>query len=152
MKNPLLTLVPSENKYELARDCNILVTIGNQDYDIWVPEGFIYDGASIPSYFWDAVYTPFTPKVMRGALVHDWLYYTHHVQKEPVSRKIADDIFKKALVEDGIESLKATMIYLAVRFWGRFHWENTLENKITLQKLGKEKGDEAWKFGLIPPY
>ena len=37
-----------------------------------VPEGYAWDGASIPRVFWRIV-TPFSPKVITAALEHDWL-------------------------------------------------------------------------------
>lgn len=143
-----LSLVAQENMYKLVEDYNVVVKINAQTYDIWVPEGFEYDGASIPFYLWLIFYSPFAPDVMRAALVHDWLYYTHQVQEGLITRKIADSVFKIIMDDDGNSIIKSKLMYWGLRIGGRFFWKNSKSEIKTLKKIRTNKGAEAWKFGL----
>ena len=60
LKQPSLTPVPDQNKYELSRDYEIEV----MGVDIVVPKFFRYDGASIPAPAWQFTFSPFHPDVM----------------------------------------------------------------------------------------
>jgi hypothetical protein len=53
-----------------------------------IPESIHYDGASVPRVAWVLITTPYAPRVMAAALVHDWFYLTHQVEREA-----AADIF-----------------------------------------------------------
>lgn len=144
----LLQLVPENNKYQLAKDYNIVITIETQSYSIWIPKGFEYDGATIPALFWQTMYSPFAPDVMRAALVHDWLYYTHKVQQTPINRETADKIFEAIIKADGVKGNKANLMYTALRVGGQPAWKNTKPQNDYLNKFREERGKEAAKFGL----
>jgi hypothetical protein len=79
---------------------------------IVVPAGFIFDGASVPRFFWRVV-TPHSPLVIRAALGHDYGYTT---RKKP--REWLDNWFREVLIEDGVNALTAAAMYRAVRLFG----------------------------------
>ena len=83
-----------------------------------VPKGFECDGASIPRWAWSFVGSPFQPDILRAAVVHDYLYRTGSVG----SRSIADAIFRKMMLDDGVGFVRRQLIYFAVRCWGRYFY------------------------------
>jgi len=83
-----------------------------------VPKGFKSDGASIPRIFWSLSTTPYHPTVIRAAFFHDYFY-----QKQPISRRLADQIFYVLLLEDGTSEQVAENMYYAVRDFGGGTWK-----------------------------
>ena len=128
-KQPTLTAIPNQNRYQLVRDYEIEV----EDVEVVVPKFFRYDGASIPAPAWQLTYSPFHPDVMLPSLVHDWLFYNHQVDQEK-----ADDIFYRLLRDNGVDYLKANTMWLAVRTAGGFFWENDEEDEAFLVWLCKK--------------
>ncbi|WP_064603712.1 DUF1353 domain-containing protein [Photobacterium sp. J15] len=126
LKQPSLTPHANENKYELVRDYEILV----EGVEIVVPKFFRYDGASIPALAWQATYSPFHPDVMLPSMIHDWLYYNHQVEQEQ-----SDDIFYRLLRDNGVNYLKASMMWGAVRTAGGLFWDNDKEDEAMLIAL-----------------
>lgn len=82
-----------------------------------VPKGFETDGASIPRFAWITTGTPFDPKHIRAAVLHDFMY-----QAGIVERKAADDLFRQMLREDGVGGYQAGKMYFALRIFGRIAW------------------------------
>ena len=80
-----------------------------------VPKDFLYNGANIPRLFWTILgLHPWHPKVIRAALLHDYLY-------SKGLKMIADKAFKSLLKLDGCNQIQYMACYLAVRlFGGRF--------------------------------
>ena len=106
---------PVSGNYCLAHDYTFIVR-GNA---ITVPQGFEFDGASIPPFFWTSFHSPFHPKVVRAALVHDRLYVTHEVDK-----KEADLIFLELLEQDGVTRWRRKNMWRAVHLFGGRAWKN----------------------------
>jgi len=80
-----------------------------------VPTGFLYNGANIPRLFWTILgLHPWHPKVIRGALLHDYLYAKG-------LKAIADKAFKSLLKLDGCNRFQYCACYLAVRLFGGRH-------------------------------
>ena len=84
-----------------------------QFFDILVPTGFEFDGASVPRFFWRIV-SPFQPKVIRAACGHDYMY-EHAIQ----NKKQADKKFKWALVRDGTSNWLVHSMYKSVVMFGK---------------------------------
>lgn len=106
--------------------------------DIIVPEGFIFDGASIPEWAWSLILTnPFDEGVVQAALVHDWLYTTHEVP-----RAEADAIFYEILTDQEVSNHKRLIMYLAVRTFGALAWANgvTVDDKVKPLKVERLEG------------
>ena len=86
--------------------------------------GTISDGASIPRFFWGLSTTPYDPRVIRGAFWHD-----HFYESQEISKKLADQILKFIIIEDGIENQVAENIYRTVRDFGGPAWARCKKNK-----------------------
>ena len=119
MNQPKVEPIPGRDMFGVTEDYSV-VSLAEK---ITVPEFFITDGASIPMFAWQIMYTPFHPDVMAAAVVHDWLYTNHQC-----SRKMADLIFKDILIANGVDESKADLMYKAVRIGGRAAWKMTEEN------------------------
>lgn len=83
---------------------------------ITIHEGFKTDGASIPRFLWRILGHPFEPRVARAAVVHDFLY-SKYCQLN-MDRKKVDREFNKILKQDGVNSIKRTLLYFGVRVGG----------------------------------
>ena len=93
-----------------------------------IPAGFESDGASVPRFFWRAVFPPGHPPAMFAAFVHDYIYRTHPAGW---NRKEADMSFYLLLTEAGIPEFRARAAYLGVKWFGKAAWKAG----------GKEKND-----------
>lgn len=80
---------------------------------ITVPAGFITDGASIPSIFWEFL-SPYG-EYFAAALIHDFLYSKLN---QKYTREESDKIFLEAMDRLGISWIKRHTIYRAVRMFG----------------------------------
>jgi hypothetical protein len=90
---------------------------------ITVFEGFLTDFASLPRLVWNVV-SPTQMDVGRAGVVHDWLYYAGEVDGgREITRKYADDVFKRALKELGCNWLRRQIIYASVRLNGGGIWK-----------------------------
>lgn len=130
---PSLSPVPHRDEYCLDED----YTYQYRNNKIVVPGYFAFDGASIPAWAQPLTYTPFHPKLMAAALVHDWLYYSHQVPRET-----ADDIFLEMLLRNGADPVKSELMYKAVRVAGGLFWDcdkNDKQDLILLYTLIKHK-------------
>lgn len=76
---------------------------------------FYSDGASVPRIFW-WICTPFDARYLKIFEKHDWLYTIGY------DRSAADQILKSELIEAGMSKIKAWIIFLAVRLFGKRHW------------------------------
>lgn len=92
--------------------------IGMPDARFTVPQGFAFDGASVP---W--VLTAFVPRshsdLLAAAALHDWLYVHAH---RWVSREKADAVFREALQVLGLHWVWAMLMWRAVRVGGWVPW------------------------------
>lgn len=82
-----------------------------QNGSIEVPAGFITDFAStprVPLAYWLTGGTAVAP-----AIIHDWLYQTHHV-----TRRRADAIFYEAMRSEQMPRWRSGVMWLAVRLGG----------------------------------
>ena len=135
-----LTLFPRKNDFSRVWEYELLgdYKIEYQGAAIVVPRYFSYDGASIPSFGWQVIYTPFDPIVMLPALVHDWLYSNHQVDRDR-----ADKLFRKLLKDNGVPSPKVETMYRAVQFFGVAAWENSPDDIRYLRWLKKKLTDDG---------
>lgn len=137
---------PDKNKleeaYELTADFGVLYS----EQQISVPKFFQYDGASIPNGAHPIIGTPFNPRFMKAAVVHDWIYHTHQI-----SRNEADDLFFQMLIEDQVNEVKAVLMREAVQNFGGWYWNNDQQDLAYLeslsQKIKSDNRDPA-KYGL----
>jgi hypothetical protein len=134
-------LSPRKNEFSRAWEYELLedFRVEFQGEIIVVPKYFSYDGASIPSIGWQAIYTPFDPIVMVPALVHDWVYSNHQL----VDRGLADTLLKRLLKNNGVPQYKVVTIHRAVNFFGGAAWENTPDDLKYLRWLKKKLTDNG---------
>ena len=85
-----------------------------------VPSNFVFDGASVPRFFWRLLGHPFDKRHLRGSLSHDW-----HYQEADIPRRQADAIYYLDIVSDGMPRPLAWLEWLGVRLCGRRHYNNT---------------------------
>lgn len=91
-----------------------LVYYDNRSRETFViAPGFVCNGASIPRFLWSVLGHPFQYVARRPAILHDWLY-----RNKVVKRKVADQMFYDALIEEGMEADKAQLFYAGVRIGG----------------------------------
>lgn len=88
------------------------------DVGVAVPKGFETDGASIPRVLWPFLGSPFSPRYMTAALVHDYLYRF----PRGIGRREADDLFRRYLLRDQVKPWLAKVMWLAVRVFGQSYW------------------------------
>ncbi|AOT11123.1 DUF1353 domain-containing protein [Pseudoalteromonas luteoviolacea] len=128
--------------YELVEDFQY-------EYDCkvyWVPKFFQYDGASIPKMAYYLVGTPFNPRYMQAALVHDWLYHTHELD-----RVSADDLFYSMLLQAGVRMPTAVIMKRVVELFGSRYWHNDdadIAYKTELEKQILKDGRNPSVYGL----
>jgi hypothetical protein len=97
---------------------------------ITVPAGFVTDLASIPRPVW-SFYPPDGPWV-KGAVIHDFLYYTqgdglwgktHGITRDrPYTRAQSDHVLWEAMKDRGIHAWARFVIWAAVRLGGWIGW------------------------------
>ncbi|EEC0864570.1 DUF1353 domain-containing protein [Salmonella enterica subsp. enterica] len=79
---------------------------------ISVPAGFVTDLASVPRIFWALL--PPDGKYAKAAIIHDYLY-----DNALRTKKEADRIFLDGMTVLGVPKWKRTIMYWAVRLFGR---------------------------------
>ena len=84
-----------------------------------VAENFVFDGASVPRFFWRLLGHPFDRRHLRAALRHDW-----HYQEADITRKAADAGYYRDLVADGMPRPLAWLEWLGVRLCGWRHYRD----------------------------
>lgn len=106
---------------------------------ITVPEGFLYDGASVPRIVWTLSGVLPDGLIRAAALVHDFIYrnkgklpknsYGSIIEGVYVDfsahhwkRKDADKLFARIMRESGVSVIKRRAAYLAVRSFGWISW------------------------------
>lgn len=125
--------------------------VGQKEDNCWVyvPAGYLTDGASVPRIFW--AFIPPWGQYGQAAVVHDILCETYTVYDRGVETRVdrarVDAIFKEAMKVAGVSRLTYMVMYLGLRFFStvRF-WSPTSEK----QQL-KEALQKSWNPDLAPP-
>ena len=108
-KYPSLKPIPgSKRRYRLTNDITFVIN-GKR---FLIKKGFETDGASIPRWLWIIIDHPFAPKIVRAAVIHDYLYGLKY------NRKDADRLFRQTLREDKVAEYKVRLMYAGVRLGG----------------------------------
>jgi hypothetical protein len=90
---------------------------------VFVPAGFLTDGASIPRAFW-SLFSP-VGKCFGAAIIHDYLYSPGNTSR---TRLEADRIFLQAMTDSGVGWMTRQTIYRAIRIGGRSAWKAARSN------------------------
>lgn len=91
------------------------------DRRLYVPKGFMSDGASVPRIFWGLVFPADDLRALRAAFAHDYIYRHHPAGW---TRAEADRLFYDIMVRDGVPVFKAWIAYQAVRLCGWYAWQS----------------------------
>lgn len=106
-----------DRTYYLIRDLSWTATGESESLkQITAPTGFVTDFASVPRPFW--AYLPPDDEYVTAAVIHDWLYWN-----QATSRTEADQALKDCMVELGVDAVKVTAIYQAVKLFGASAWD-----------------------------
>ena len=118
---------PDAPGFELVQDYGFTVAGGGA---FTVPAGFWYNGASIPAAFWQVTFSPFDPRILAPALVHDWLYTS-----KQVPRKVADETLAMLIAETS--PARAQIVRAAVRSFGGFVWPDSRADRDYIASLSR---------------
>ena len=89
-----------------------------------VNKGFEFDGASIPKFFWRLITHPFSSKIVRPAMLHDFGYRFGNRTKDK-----EDSMFKEMMeFENRLPIWKQKAIYQAVDKFGQSSWDKNRAN------------------------
>ncbi|AHK11759.1 hypothetical protein S144_45 [Shewanella sp. phage 1/44] len=105
---PLLVAMPFSGKYALSRDLELKYAMGDYTETVIIPTGFLTDGASIPKIAWSLIGTPFEPRFITAAIVHDYMCDNNW------DVDVMSDIFKLLLQLSNVPSDVADLMYRAV--------------------------------------
>ena len=106
--------------------------------DITAYPGAITDGASIPRPLWPIVAPPLADtRVAKAAAIHDQLYKS--LGAGLLTRKQSDEVFYRALRDEGTGRIKAATYYIGVRVGGWIGW----------QRYARDPEEVAWQTTLI---
>jgi len=117
---PYATDIPIKPDRDIDTDYIALTAAGR----LTIKKGYAWDGPSGP--------TIDTLNFMRGSLVHDALYQLmreKHLDKV-THRKTADELLRKMCKEDGMSSIRAWWVYVAVRKFGDTSADPANEKKV----------------------
>lgn len=105
--------------------CNkIVFKINEQEF--FIPPNFDTDLASIPKSVWP-IMAPFHASLIRPAVVHDWLYR----KTCDFTRYETDLIFYHMLKNEGVSTVRASLMYYAVRLFGwNYYNEDYCEDQL----------------------
>lgn len=84
-----------------------------------IPVGFVSDGATIPRPLWPLLGPPIRNNHLVPSIVHDYLCKMATSYEQ---RVIGDAVFFTLLREYGVPRWKRCVMYVGVRFWGRWMW------------------------------
>ncbi len=96
-------------------------TVGHPLSLIKVPDGFKYDGASVPRPLWSISGIRPDGLIRAAALIHDFIY-RYAGWKGRYTRKEADILFRYIIREAGLGWWTAVRAYRAVRLFGWIPW------------------------------
>ena len=114
---------PSKNGKTITLDyelCYPVWQVDGVEFVVDVPAGFESDGASIPQILWPLLGPPIGSSHLIPSIVHDYLCETATTYPQ---RLLGDAVFFSLLKEHGVPRWKRAIMYLGVRFYGRFVWK-----------------------------
>lgn len=101
---------PGHTEFKLLADYSYTDAQGN----VWtVPAGYVVNGASIPRAVWASVGGPWSGKYRNASVVHDYL-----TAERFSSSKIVHRLFYDGMIESGVSTARAKLMYAAVVIGG----------------------------------
>lgn len=120
---PVVKPLPKENMYVTLASINVVyVDDQGETRSVHIPEGYRTDGATIPKVFYSTIGTPFSPKFLRAAIVHDFMCNVYdgkisNIDRDQVTVDLMSDLFFDLLRLDGVSLPKALTMEAAVRLY-----------------------------------
>jgi hypothetical protein len=101
-----------EKPYLNENNVNFFIEYEGEEYRIFFPKGYTWDGASIPFGFRWIIGYKGDPKFLIPSMVHDKLCENHYLVAN--NRYLSSLIFKKLLKACGVGKVRAQIMFLAV--------------------------------------
>lgn len=137
MRQPLIIPIKESGQlYQLVEDYEIDLTPYGYHSRLLIPKGFIYDGASVPRWWWSISGLSRDGIHRAAALVHDYIYELKgDVPATPMplksfprivkfKRKAADQIFRDMLKDVAVADHRVWLAYVGVRAFGGLYWDD----------------------------
>jgi hypothetical protein len=109
----LVYLVPYKNQLLMQLQQEVV----HEDY-FAAPVGFFTDLATVPKWL-ESFIKPYG-LVSRAAILHDFAYIYNPIEQ---TRKEADEMFLQVMLEDGVNGIKARLMYAFVRLVSWIWWK-----------------------------
>jgi hypothetical protein len=101
---------------------------GSSKHDsVTVPAGFVFALDSIPRVYWSLIRPDGT--FTQAAVLHDYLYWT-----QSRSRSEADEIFRQAMTDLGVDPQTVVVLSNGVRLGGQAAWDENAKRKANGEK------------------
>jgi hypothetical protein len=101
--------------------CNI--TYKGKQYELFIPKGFRWDGATIAPIFWLLIGSKTDNRFRLPSMIHD--YMCNNKYTVDFDRKLSSVVFRALLRVNGVPGWKITLMYWAVDTYQRFQKEWT---------------------------
>lgn len=119
VKEPHVAFNKDDVTCVLLENYSVNLTLRGVPHRVTIGKGFVYDGASIPRFFWRVVGHPYQGRTLPGATVHDALYAS-----ELMARSDADSVFYAMMKATKTGRVKRLLFWLIVRFFGGSVWSH----------------------------
>ena len=97
----------------------------------FVPKGFFVDGASIPSVMWKWISSPYDPRIVEDAIIHDWDYTVKYMKKADCDLALYTRMKRRG----AFNWLQIQMVYRGLQVGGWIGWRDTDKDKEYLERL-----------------
>ena len=97
----------------------VVIETGGGVYRISLPEGYSWDGATIPRVWWSVMGHPLKQEFRLASLIHDWR--CEHA-RTGAERMVGDALFLECLERAGLVRWRRIGMWVAVRVWSLFFW------------------------------
>lgn len=111
------SLLMEKDYWYLKEGLKIDIIVGDDLYEVNIPEGYLTDGASVPRILWTL--NPKWDNSHKAVILHDYLceygVVTINGSTTTIDREKTDKLFLQALEFEGISKLRYTIMHAAVR-------------------------------------
>lgn len=105
----------SDKPFYIEEHVFFIVEYNNKRIRECIRRGFVSDGCTIPYLFRCLLGCQHTGQYLPASIIHDYILQNPEIVH--YNRKIASQIFKTALLNEGVSPLIAELMYLAVDIW-----------------------------------
>ena len=103
----------SKKPFYLIQPIFVIVSYANKKLYLRLDDAnFTSDGCTLWKIFWLILGCPHSPEYLPASIIHDWIL--EHPETVHYNRKLASRIFKQVLLNEGVNKIKAEIMYLTV--------------------------------------